>query len=237
MCCRQWMWMLVVLAVGSSSALSARDRGGREGREGRTRRGQEADEARTTPTRDVAVRDQQVEPTRPATRAEAAAHETEAEERREAAEQKLQRLRERAEAGVPPTQDENLETLKTDLQAIRGKSEVTAEQKTALKSSLAACLDGACKPSQASVNQLAAGLSNAAADGALSMQEVLTIQKSVQTVLNEANITDAEIEALKASAKAVLDASNVTREDAEKILKDIEAVATTARDNAKIRVP
>lgn len=136
-------------------------------------------------------------------------------------------------ASVSDQQKKNIEVLKTDLNAIKSNSEVTPEQKDALKNSLMTLAEGTTKPDAALVESLANNLSNALADGNLSSAEKARLATDLQKVMNSANIPVAEVNAAIADATAILQASNIDRADVELIVKDLKAIA----DEAKNRVP
>lgn len=130
-------------------------------------------------------------------------------------------------------QQQNLTKLKTDLQALQGKSEVTTAQKNAVKQDLQKILSGACKPSQQSVQTLANDLSKAVADGTISTSEATKLVHDVTVVLNEANVSQQDVQKLLADVQTLLKATNLSRSDAQTIYDDVKAITTTARQNAQ----
>jgi len=68
-------------------------------------------------------------------------------------------------------QQQNVQKLKSDLLSIKQGSQVTTEQKQALKNDLMAMADGATKPDQALVQTLANDLSQAMSDGKMTTTE------------------------------------------------------------------
>lgn len=135
-------------------------------------------------------------------------------------------------SNLSETQQKNLDTLKADLRSIKQGSQVTREQKDALKNSLTAIADGATKPDPALVQQLATDLNQVMADADLTPQEMLQIANDLQQVMNSANIPKEEVEQAIADTQAILTASGVSQSDVQKIVADLQAIATEAQKNA-----
>ncbi len=72
---------------------------------------------------------------------------------------------------LSPTQQQNIQKLQADLNAIKQGSQVTAEQKQALKNELMAMADGATKPDPALVQQIANDFADAMSDGSTDNKE------------------------------------------------------------------
>lgn len=136
-------------------------------------------------------------------------------------------------AKMDPDQQGNIDSLTSQLTALQGNSDVTAEQKEQLSKDLRAAMEGAQKPSEESVSKLASDLVAYTADGKLTTKEIIAIQKDVKAVLDSANITDEEIEALKADVQEIADASNLAKEDVESLVAEVEDIARTAQANAQ----
>ena len=130
---------------------------------------------------------------------------------------------------VSEQQKANLVTLRSDLAALQAESAVTQEQVKALAASLMAMADGATKPSQASVNKLAADLSAALDDGDLSVMEQAQLARDLESVLTSANVTQGEFDAVVSDVKAVLAASNVDKGDVSKIVADLQSIYPAVR--------
>jgi len=129
------------------------------------------------------------------------------------------------------TQQQNVQTLVTDLQAMHSKSQVTPEQKQQLKNDLMAMADGATKPSQASVQKLATDMQAAWSDQKLSPKEQYQLTADVAAVLNSANIPASEVQAALTDAQAILQASGLNQADAQKIVADLKAIAAEGKAN------
>lgn len=125
---------------------------------------------------------------------------------------------------VSEQQQANLQTLAGDLQQLQGESEVTQDQVKELSSSLQAMADGATKPSEESVDELATDLSAALDDGSLSTMEQASLTRDLQAVFDSANIKTSEVTAAMEDAQAILESSNVDQADVEKILADLQAI-------------
>ncbi len=129
------------------------------------------------------------------------------------------------------TQSQNLQQLQQDLLALQQGSQVTSEQKQALKNSLLVLAEGTTRPDTALVQQLATDLSTALTDQSLSNQEKLQLSNDLQAVMNSANIPKYEVEQAIEDAKAILTASNITQQDVQKIVNDLKAIGTEAKSN------
>lgn len=130
-------------------------------------------------------------------------------------------------------QQSNLTKLKTDLEAMYGKSTVTAAQKQAVKDDMAKIMSGASKPSKESVQKLATDLSKAVADKSITPKEAAQLSQDVATVLNSANISQADAQKLLTDTQTLLKATKLTKADAQTIANDVKAIVTTAQTNAK----
>jgi hypothetical protein len=122
-----------------------------------------------------------------------------------------------------------VQKLQADLVAIQATSDITAAMRADLAASLMAVVQGAQKPGQAAVMQLATDLSQALADSTLSPQEQRQLAQDLQAVLNSAAIPPAEAEAAIQSIKAVLLASHVTPSDVQTIMQDLQAIKREAQ--------
>lgn len=130
---------------------------------------------------------------------------------------------------IDPEQQENIEKLVTDLKALQEKSEVTEEQREALKNDLKSTLRGAQKPSETAVENLAADFLEIISDDHIDLNEIKVLQEDVNLVLNSANISDEKIEVLKEDFQAIGESSNISEEDLETLWNDIVQVVETAR--------
>lgn len=130
------------------------------------------------------------------------------------------------------TQKQNLQKLQADLQAIQQGSQVTTEQKQALKNDLMAMAEGATKPDPALVQQLANDLSEAIADGSIDNKEKAQLANDLQKVMTSANIPPEEVNQAIADAQAILTASGVDKSEVQTIVSDLKAIATEAKNNA-----
>jgi tRNA C32,U32 (ribose-2'-O)-methylase TrmJ len=137
----------------------------------------------------------------------------------------------RSKPQIPEPQQQNIDKLKSDLQAIQSKSEFTPEQKQKLAASLMTLASGTTKPSTESVQKLANDLSNALDDSNLSNQEIYQLSKDIQTVLNSANVPQQEVQTVINNAKTVLEASNLTKADVQLIIADLQAIAQQLKVN------
>lgn len=142
-----------------------------------------------------------------------------------------QSLREQAATLQQPTgqnmseaQQQNVATLKKELESIKQGSTVTPEQKTALKVSLQAVAEGAVKPSEASVKALSDALAEAKADGAIDPEEAMTIARSMVTVLDSANVSQEEAQAAIKATQAVLESSGVEKSDVETVARCMKVI-------------
>ena len=128
-------------------------------------------------------------------------------------------------------QQQNINKLVTDLNAIKAGSQVTPAMKAALKNDLLAMADGATKPDPALVSKLANDLSAALADKTISAQEKQKLSKDLYAVMNSANIPPAEAQQAIADAQTLLQASGLNKQDAQLIVADLQAIAAEAKKN------
>lgn len=134
-------------------------------------------------------------------------------------------------ANLSAQQQQNLQKLQADLQAIKQGSTVTEAQITALKNDLLAMADGATKPDAALVQKLAADVSAALADGKLTNAEKAKLAQDLDAVMDSANIPEAEVQQAISDAQALLAASGITKEEVQTVVKDLQAIATEAKKN------
>ncbi len=138
-----------------------------------------------------------------------------------------------AAAQADGTQKANLASLKTDLQALKADSTVSEAEKQAVKDDLEKILtSGATRPSKESVEKLASDLSSAAADGEISVDEMMSVATSLSDVLSSANISEEDAKALASSTKTALQSSGVSKDDLQVILNDVKAIADTAKSRS-----
>jgi hypothetical protein len=129
-------------------------------------------------------------------------------------------------------QKKNVRQLRADLQSLKSGSEVTAEQRKALATSLANLAEGATKPSRTSVGALSADLASAMKDGQISTRETARLAQDLTTALNSANMPRREIEAVIADVQTILTAGGVTEDSAAKIAADLRAISAEVRKDS-----
>lgn len=134
-------------------------------------------------------------------------------------------------AHISETQQQNIQKLTSDLQAIKQGSQVTPEMKQALKNDLMAMVDGATKPDQALVQKLADDLADAMSDGNISNAEKAKLTNDLYAVMNSASIPAAEVNQAIADAQVILAASGVTKQDAQTIANDMKAIVAEFQKN------
>jgi hypothetical protein len=130
----------------------------------------------------------------------------------------------RFDAAIGAQQKQNVLALKRDLVALQEESDVTPEQVTALKASLAAAAEGATKPGDAAVQALAEDLGAALDNGQLSAKEQALLAQDLGAVLSSANVPRDEAEASIQDARGNLAASHVSSTDLQKIGKDLRVI-------------
>lgn len=130
---------------------------------------------------------------------------------------------------LSPQQQANVTQLQSDLGAIKQGSQVTPEQKQAMKNDINAMATGATKPDPATVDKLTNDLSTAMSDGNLSAKEQAQLTADMQKVLNSANIPADEVTQTISDAQAILTASGASKEDAQKVSADLQAIAQQAK--------
>ena len=132
-------------------------------------------------------------------------------------------------ARMSATQQQNIDTLTSDLAAIKSGSSVTQKQKQALASDLMAMADGATKPDQALVQSLSTDLSDAMIDGELSSREMAKLAADLEAVMNSASVPASEVNKAIADARAILASSGVDSSDVQTIVGDLKAIAAEAQ--------
>lgn len=140
----------------------------------------------------------------------------------------LEELREYALAKLDATMKAANAKLKTDVEALEAKAEITPAMVTELKTALVAALKGALKPSETSASKLASDLATFAADGKVAGENLLKIQGDVQAVLFSPAVTDKQIEELKTSLQAIAKSANLGAGDTTTLVNGAEAVAKNA---------
>lgn len=134
-------------------------------------------------------------------------------------------------AHMSETQQQNIQKLTSDLQAIKQGSQVTPEMKQALKNDLMAMADGATKPDPALVQKLADDLADAMSDGNISNAEKAKLTNDLYAVMNSANIPASEVNRAIADAQVILAASGVTKQDVQTIANDMKAIVAEFQKN------
>ena len=132
-------------------------------------------------------------------------------------------------AHMSEAQQQNIQKLSSDLQAIKQGSQVTPEMKQALKNDLMAMAEGATKPDPAAVDKLASDLSDAMSDGKITNAEKAKLSNDLYAVMNSANIPASEVNAAIADAKVILTASGISKNDVQTIANDLKAIANEAK--------
>ena len=136
----------------------------------------------------------------------------------------------RAAAYHPTSQElQDVAKLFTDFQTLKAGSDVTDAEKSALAADLALLTTSTTKPSQTSIDQLAADLAGAFADGSLSPAEKAQLVLDVDGVFNSAGLTTAEANQFIADATAILVSSGIDAADVQLIAADLAAVSADAQ--------
>jgi hypothetical protein len=130
------------------------------------------------------------------------------------------------------TQQQNVQQLQSDANAIKQGSQVTQAQKDALKNDLNSMAKGASRPDPALTEQLTNDLSQAMADSQLSGKEKAKLMSDVEAVMNSANVSKAQVNQAIADAQAILIASGMSQAQAQAIVNDLKAIAAEAQNNA-----
>ena len=128
-------------------------------------------------------------------------------------------------------QKQNLAKLKSDLEVIHGKSQVTPQQKQAVAQDLYKILSTANKPSQASVQSFANDLTKYLADGKITTLEAMKLTQDIEAVLASANISQQDEQKLMRDVQTLLKATNLTQADMQTLYRDVQAIVTTAQQN------
>lgn len=132
-----------------------------------------------------------------------------------------------------PTAQEHQDIAKLigDLQTLKAGSEVTDAEKQALAGDLLLLSTSTTKPSPDSVDQLAADLSSALADGSLSPTEKAQLILDVDGVFNSAGLTTDEASQFISDAQAILASSGIDAVDVQLIASDLAAITADVQRN------
>jgi len=136
---------------------------------------------------------------------------------------------------VSDAQQQNLQQLFDDLNALRADSEVTPEQVAQLVDDFRALLDGATRPDEDAVTQLVDDYQAAADDGEITALETLQLTRDLQTVLSSASIPLDEAQAVVADLQAIATASGVTADDVQQIADDVQAIVAEFQNQHAVR--
>lgn len=150
---------------------------------------------------------------------------------------KLQSLKEKQGAtgrpvNMSPAQQQNVDKLLSDLNAITSGSQVSSQQMEKLKQDLMNMADGAVRPSQQSVEKLAEDLASAWSDGELSPREQKQLMEDFYAVMNSSNITAQELQAVIDDAQDIFKSSGVDKNDVKTIVGDLQAIGRELQKNA-----
>jgi hypothetical protein len=127
-------------------------------------------------------------------------------------------------------QHEHFEKLKSNIEGITPGITDPNEQKTALKDSLLAVVDGSTKPAAPMVGQLSSDLANAmAARRSGSNLDTTRLVQDLKTVMNGAYITPIQVTRASNHAQTVLKAGGISPKDTQLIANDLKAIADALR--------
>ena len=164
---------------------------------------------------------------KPATKPEAKASK-EDEKRNSKAPDTLEGLRKFAAEKMDAGQKASVQKLKSEVETLESKSEVTPQMITDLKAALLRTLNGTLKPSETSASKLANDLATLVADGKLCAENLLKVQGDVQAMLFSASVTDTQLSELKTSMQAIAKSSNLCSSDTQSLVSAAESVAKNA---------
>ena len=136
---------------------------------------------------------------------------------------------------ISDAQQENLQQLFADLNALRADCAVTPEQVSQLVDDFRTLLDGVTCPDQDTVTQLVDDYWAAVEDEEITSDEMLQLIRDVQDLLSSANVPVEEAQAVFADLQAIVTASGVTAEDLQLIVDDVQAIITEFQNQHGVR--
>ena len=136
---------------------------------------------------------------------------------------------------ISDAQQENLQQLFADLNALRADCAVTPEQVSQLVDDFRALLDGATRPDEDAITQLVEDYQAAVDDDEVTPAEGLQLTRDVQAVLSSASIPLEEVQSVVADLQAIVTASGVTAEDVQQIADDVQAIVAEFQNQHDVR--
>ena len=134
------------------------------------------------------------------------------------------------ERGLSELQRTNLRDFFSDLNGLRRRAGITPEKITALLTAVTDVLEGFTLPAQQQIDQLVRDFLTAAADNSFSLIESLRLFGGVRSLLQNANITAAEIDNLLTAVNDIVRTPGITPEDFQQIGNQVLALIQDFRD-------
>jgi hypothetical protein len=135
------------------------------------------------------------------------------------------------ESVISEVQRDTVQTLISNVVAMRSESQVTAAQIAQLHSDLAAPVNGVTRSDRSLVVQWVRDSWAARRDGELSEEEHDLLAADVDAILESANISQTKRDAVFADVDSIIDSSSVTEKDLETIGDDPNAIRTEFQNN------
>jgi hypothetical protein len=144
----------------------------------------------------------------------------------------LDGLRQYAADKMDASQKASVQKLKSEVQTLEQKTEITPQMISELKSTITQSLKGPLKPSETSASKLSTELATLVADGKLNGDCLLKVQTDVQALLFSERVTDDQLTELKTSIQATAKSSSLSSPDTQTLLVAAESVAKNASKDA-----
>jgi hypothetical protein len=127
--------------------------------------------------------------------------------------------------GISPVQQQKIDKLEAGLSSIKTGTQLTTEQQQLLQSNVLDLVRGT-RPSKESIAKLSTDLAALLADKAISIKDHAPLAKSINIVVNSANLAPAQVQAIISSAQAPLKAGGASDAQAQSIAADLKAIVT-----------
>lgn len=132
-------------------------------------------------------------------------------------------------ASAPAAPSAAISRLGSDLAALKGGSEITADQKQKLANDILAAAETAAKPSAASAKKLADDIAAACGDKALPATSRSRLVMELDAVLNPSRYPQAKLDGIYGDVQAVFQENGTPRTQAAQISTDIKTIAGEVR--------
>ena len=131
-------------------------------------------------------------------------------------------------------QQQRLNKLKADIDAIAPKAEPNKDQKGSIQKALMDVVDSSHKPSEKPVHQLAEDLANVVAKRSKTTLDTTLLSQDLKVIMNSANTTTVTVHKAIKHGEGVLKDSGISTSDVQIITTDLKAVADAAKAQGQV---